>query len=34
MEIKDDLLREEFKATAKCERISLLRSLLARPIIN
>ena len=31
MEIKDDLLREEFRATAKCERISLLRSILAQP---
>ena len=31
MEIKDDLLREEFKAAAKCERISLLRSILAQP---
>ena len=31
LEIKDDLLREEFRATAKCERISLLRSILAQP---
>ena len=31
MEIKDELIREEFRAGAKCERISLVRCLLAQP---
>ena len=31
VEIKDELLRDEFKAGAKCERISLLRCILAQP---
>ena len=31
MQMKDDLLREEFKAGDKCERIRVFRSLLAQP---
>ena len=31
MQIKDVLMREEFKACAKCERIRILRSILAQP---
>ena len=31
MQITDDLLRQEFKACGKCERIRILRSILAQP---
>ena len=31
MQIKDELLRQEFRACNKCERISILRSILAQP---
>ena len=30
MDIKDDLLREEFRASDKCERITVLRCILAQ----
>ena len=29
MQIKDDLLRQEFRACGKCERVRILRSILA-----
>ena len=31
MQIKDDLLRQEFRACGKCERVRILRSILAQP---
>ena len=31
MQIKDEMLREEFKASSKCERIRVLRCILAQP---
>ena len=31
MQIEDVLMREEFKACAKCERICILRSILPQP---
>ena len=31
LQIKDDLMRQEFRACGKCGRISILRSILAQP---
>ena len=31
MQIKDELLREEFRTSAKCERLRILSSILAQP---
>ena len=31
MQIKDEMFREEFRASSKCERILVLRSILAQP---
>ena len=31
MQIKDDLLRQEFRACSKCERVRIFRSILAQP---